>query len=173
MPHAEICYILATLWAHLCLLSPACSCFSWCESHVHVRLSQLISFYDSCPCRKRARTQNQWLLWGESKRYNWTPYEDSPFCSFSSSSLSGLNVKSASASFLLSGFCTLPHACPRPRGQFAGSSGSGTSPARGIPMLVHASPQHSLSNPLVRKESSATVSLWFSLIFSLHWCFCA
>uniref|UniRef100_H2UCJ8 non-specific serine/threonine protein kinase n=1 Tax=Takifugu rubripes TaxID=31033 RepID=H2UCJ8_TAKRU len=30
-----------------------------------------------------------------------------------------------------------------------GSSGSGTSPARGIPMLVHSSPQHSLSNPLV------------------------
>lgn len=36
-----------------------------------------------------------------------------------------------------------------PCGQFAGSSGSGTSPARGIPMLVHSSPQHSLSNPLV------------------------
>uniref|UniRef100_A0A8D3CT12 non-specific serine/threonine protein kinase n=1 Tax=Scophthalmus maximus TaxID=52904 RepID=A0A8D3CT12_SCOMX len=32
---------------------------------------------------------------------------------------------------------------------FAGSSGSGTSPARGIPMLVRSSPQHSLSNPLV------------------------
>lgn len=37
--------------------------------------------------------------------------------------------------------------------QFAGSSGSGTSPARGIPMLVHSSPQHSLSNPLVSKHS--------------------
>lgn len=36
-----------------------------------------------------------------------------------------------------------------PCGQFAGSSGSGTSPARGIPMLVRSSPQHSLSNPLV------------------------
>uniref|UniRef100_A0A671XYH5 non-specific serine/threonine protein kinase n=1 Tax=Sparus aurata TaxID=8175 RepID=A0A671XYH5_SPAAU len=33
--------------------------------------------------------------------------------------------------------------------EFAGSSGSGTSPARGIPMLVRSSPQHSLSNPLV------------------------
>uniref|UniRef100_A0AAQ4Q2V3 non-specific serine/threonine protein kinase n=1 Tax=Gasterosteus aculeatus aculeatus TaxID=481459 RepID=A0AAQ4Q2V3_GASAC len=32
---------------------------------------------------------------------------------------------------------------------FAGSSGSGTSPARGVPMLVRSSPQHSLSNPLV------------------------
>ncbi|XP_030019381.1 serine/threonine-protein kinase tousled-like 2 isoform X1 [Sphaeramia orbicularis] len=31
--------------------------------------------------------------------------------------------------------------------EFAGSSGSGTSPARGIPMLVRSSPQHSLSNP--------------------------
>lgn len=64
-------------------------------------------------------------------------------------------MKSAFPFFLLSGFCTLLHACPRPRGQFAGSSGSGTSPARGIPMLVHSSPQHSLSNPLVRKESFA------------------
>ncbi|XP_034716111.1 serine/threonine-protein kinase tousled-like 2 isoform X1 [Etheostoma cragini] len=32
--------------------------------------------------------------------------------------------------------------------EFAGSSGSGTSPARGIPMLVRSSPQHSLSNLL-------------------------
>ncbi|XP_053196704.1 serine/threonine-protein kinase tousled-like 2 isoform X1 [Scomber japonicus] len=31
--------------------------------------------------------------------------------------------------------------------EFAGSSGSGTSPARGIPVLVRSSPQHSLSNP--------------------------
>uniref|UniRef100_A0A674NC02 non-specific serine/threonine protein kinase n=1 Tax=Takifugu rubripes TaxID=31033 RepID=A0A674NC02_TAKRU len=38
--------------------------------------------------------------------------------------------------------------------EFAGSSGSGTSPARGIPMLVHSSPQHSLSNPLVSDQSS-------------------
>lgn len=32
-----------------------------------------VSFYDSFPCRKRERTQNQWLLWGESKRrkYHW------------------------------------------------------------------------------------------------------
>lgn len=86
------------------------------------------------------------------------------FCTLSSCSLPGLNVKSAS--FLLSGFCTLLHACPWPRGQFAGSSGSGTSPARGIPMLVHSSPQHSLSNPLVRKESSA-YRLFFLLFFFL------
>lgn len=80
-------------------------------------------------------------------------YKEFTFCTLSSCSLPGFNVKSAS--FLLSGFCTPLHACPWPRGQFAGSSGSGTSPARGIPMLVHSSPQHSLSNPLVRKESSA------------------
>lgn len=42
--------------------------------------------------------------------------------------------------------------------QFAGSSGSGTSPARGIPMLVHSSPQHSLSNPLVSDQSSQSGS---------------
>lgn len=41
--------------------------------------------------------------------------------------------------------------------QFAGSSGSGTSPARGIPMLVRSSPQHSLSNPLVRTSLIAIV----------------
>lgn len=80
-------------------------------------------------------------------------YKEFTFCTLSSSLLPGFNLKSAS--FLLSGFCMLLHACPWPRGQFAGSSGSGTSPARGIPMLVHSSPQHSLSNPLVRKESSA------------------
>ncbi|KAM7381601.1 hypothetical protein PAMA_012440 [Pampus argenteus] len=31
--------------------------------------------------------------------------------------------------------------------EFVGSSGSGTSPARGFPVLVRSSPQHSLSNP--------------------------
>uniref|UniRef100_A0AAX7UAS3 non-specific serine/threonine protein kinase n=1 Tax=Astatotilapia calliptera TaxID=8154 RepID=A0AAX7UAS3_ASTCA len=40
--------------------------------------------------------------------------------------------------------------------EFAGSSGSGTSPARSIPMLVRSSPQHSLSNPMV---STAFVSV--------------
>lgn len=92
-------------------------------------------------------------------------YKEFTFCTLSSSSLPGFNVKSAS--FLLSGFCTLLHACPWPRGQFAGSSGSGTSPARGIPMLVHSSPQHSLSNPLVRKESSAYLFFFFiNLLFA-------
>lgn len=38
--------------------------------------------------------------------------------------------------------------------QFAGGSGPGTSPARGIPPVVRSSPQHSLSNPPV------TVSLF-------------
>uniref|UniRef100_A0A8D3BCP1 non-specific serine/threonine protein kinase n=1 Tax=Scophthalmus maximus TaxID=52904 RepID=A0A8D3BCP1_SCOMX len=38
--------------------------------------------------------------------------------------------------------------------EFAGSSGSGTSPARGIPMLVRSSPQHSLSNPLQFQHGS-------------------
>uniref|UniRef100_A0A8D3BCK0 non-specific serine/threonine protein kinase n=1 Tax=Scophthalmus maximus TaxID=52904 RepID=A0A8D3BCK0_SCOMX len=41
--------------------------------------------------------------------------------------------------------------------EFAGSSGSGTSPARGIPMLVRSSPQHSLSNPLVNSSSCSSV----------------
>uniref|UniRef100_A0AAQ5XJI1 non-specific serine/threonine protein kinase n=1 Tax=Amphiprion ocellaris TaxID=80972 RepID=A0AAQ5XJI1_AMPOC len=41
------------------------------------------------------------------------------------------------------------HSCLLPRGQFASSSGSGTSPARGIPLLVRSFPQHSLSNPPV------------------------
>ncbi|TWW81232.1 serine/threonine-protein kinase tousled-like 2 isoform X1 [Takifugu flavidus] len=40
--------------------------------------------------------------------------------------------------------------------EFAGSSGSGTSPARGIPMLVHSSPQHSLSNPLFQLSSPSS-----------------
>uniref|UniRef100_A0A672JHU2 non-specific serine/threonine protein kinase n=1 Tax=Salarias fasciatus TaxID=181472 RepID=A0A672JHU2_SALFA len=39
------------------------------------------------------------------------------------------------------------------RSLFAGSSGSGTSPARGIPLLVRSSPQHSLSNLLVSTSS--------------------
>ncbi|XP_034415039.1 serine/threonine-protein kinase tousled-like 2 isoform X1 [Cyclopterus lumpus] len=40
--------------------------------------------------------------------------------------------------------------------EFAGSSGSGTSPARGIPMLVRSSPQHSLSNPLFQQGSPSS-----------------
>ncbi|XP_018554255.1 LOW QUALITY PROTEIN: serine/threonine-protein kinase tousled-like 2 [Lates calcarifer] len=40
--------------------------------------------------------------------------------------------------------------------EFAGSSGSGTSPARGIPMLVRSSPQHSLSNPLFQHGSPSS-----------------
>ncbi|XP_010744177.1 serine/threonine-protein kinase tousled-like 2 isoform X1 [Larimichthys crocea] len=40
--------------------------------------------------------------------------------------------------------------------EFAGSSGSGTSPARGIPMLVRSYPQHSLSNPLFQHGSPSS-----------------
>ncbi|XP_074519481.1 serine/threonine-protein kinase tousled-like 2 [Halichoeres trimaculatus] len=40
--------------------------------------------------------------------------------------------------------------------EFAGSSGSGTSPARGISMLVRSSPQHSLSNPLFQQCSPSS-----------------
>ncbi|XP_038591981.1 serine/threonine-protein kinase tousled-like 2 isoform X1 [Micropterus salmoides] len=40
--------------------------------------------------------------------------------------------------------------------EFAGSSGSGTSPARGIPILVRSSPQHSLSNPLFQHGSPSS-----------------
>ncbi|CAJ1081005.1 serine/threonine-protein kinase tousled-like 2 isoform X1 [Xyrichtys novacula] len=40
--------------------------------------------------------------------------------------------------------------------EFAGSSGSGTSPARGISMLVRSSPQHSLSNPLFQQGSPSS-----------------
>ncbi|XP_076008001.1 serine/threonine-protein kinase tousled-like 2 [Genypterus blacodes] len=40
--------------------------------------------------------------------------------------------------------------------EFAGSSGSGTSPARGIPALVRCSPQHSLSNPLIQHGSPSS-----------------
>ncbi|XP_060950349.1 serine/threonine-protein kinase tousled-like 2 isoform X1 [Limanda limanda] len=40
--------------------------------------------------------------------------------------------------------------------EFAGSSGSGNSPARGIPMLVRSSPQHSLSNPLFQHGSPSS-----------------
>lgn len=43
--------------------------------------------------------------------------------------------------------------------QFAGGSGPGTSPARGIPPVVRSSPQHSLSNPPV------TVSMLCSMVF--------
>ncbi|KAL3967775.1 glycerol-3-phosphate dehydrogenase [Sarotherodon galilaeus] len=39
---------------------------------------------------------------------------------------------------------------------FAGSSGSGTSPARSIPMLVRSSPQHSLSNPMLQHNSPSS-----------------
>ncbi|XP_030611265.1 serine/threonine-protein kinase tousled-like 2 [Archocentrus centrarchus] len=39
---------------------------------------------------------------------------------------------------------------------FAGSSGSGTSPARSIPMLVRSSPQHSLSNPMLQHSSPSS-----------------
>ncbi|KAI4895045.1 hypothetical protein NFI96_016159 [Prochilodus magdalenae] len=44
--------------------------------------------------------------------------------------------------------------------EFAGGSGPGTSPARGIPPLVRSSPQHSLSNPaaLVQQSSPPSVS---------------
>ncbi|TNN67723.1 Serine/threonine-protein kinase tousled-like 2 [Liparis tanakae] len=40
--------------------------------------------------------------------------------------------------------------------EFAGSSGSGTSPARGVPVLVRSSPQHSLSNPLFQQGSPSS-----------------
>uniref|UniRef100_A0A8C2YX05 Protein kinase domain-containing protein n=1 Tax=Cyclopterus lumpus TaxID=8103 RepID=A0A8C2YX05_CYCLU len=39
---------------------------------------------------------------------------------------------------------------------FSKISGSGTSPARGIPMLVRSSPQHSLSNPLFQQGSPSS-----------------
>ncbi len=44
--------------------------------------------------------------------------------------------------------------------QFAGGSGPGTSPARGIPPVVRSSPQHSLSNPPVMVSMFALRSLW-------------
>ncbi|XP_028332803.1 serine/threonine-protein kinase tousled-like 2 isoform X1 [Gouania willdenowi] len=40
--------------------------------------------------------------------------------------------------------------------EFAGSSGSGTSPARGIPLLVRSSPQHSLSSLLFQQGSPSS-----------------
>nr|XP_057917745.1 serine/threonine-protein kinase tousled-like 2 isoform X2 [Doryrhamphus excisus] len=40
--------------------------------------------------------------------------------------------------------------------EFAGSSGSGTSPARSIPMLVRSSSQHSLSNPSFQQSSPSS-----------------
>uniref|UniRef100_A0AAQ4S3Z8 non-specific serine/threonine protein kinase n=1 Tax=Gasterosteus aculeatus aculeatus TaxID=481459 RepID=A0AAQ4S3Z8_GASAC len=48
--------------------------------------------------------------------------------------------------------------------QFAGGSGPGTSPARGIPPVVRSSPQHSLSNPpvTVRPFALSSVSCFFS-----------
>ncbi|KAM9746433.1 serine/threonine-protein kinase tousled-like 2 isoform 3-T3 [Menidia menidia] len=44
--------------------------------------------------------------------------------------------------------------------EFAGGSGPGTSPARGIPPVVRSSPQHSLSNPpvMVQQGSPSSVS---------------
>uniref|UniRef100_A0A8C6KTJ8 non-specific serine/threonine protein kinase n=1 Tax=Nothobranchius furzeri TaxID=105023 RepID=A0A8C6KTJ8_NOTFU len=49
--------------------------------------------------------------------------------------------------------------------QFAGGSGPGTSPARGIPPVVRSSPQHSLSNPPVTVSTFALRC--FSCLFSL------
>ncbi|XP_030629110.1 serine/threonine-protein kinase tousled-like 2 [Chanos chanos] len=43
--------------------------------------------------------------------------------------------------------------------EFAGGSGPGTSPARGIPPLVRASPQHSLSNPPVPVQQGSPSSI--------------
>lgn len=62
------------------------------------------------------------------------------------------------------------HSSQLPCGQFAGSSGSGTSPARGIPMLVRSSPQHSLSNPLVR-TSLIAIALSPALAVFPDYCF--
>uniref|UniRef100_A0A667ZHE7 non-specific serine/threonine protein kinase n=1 Tax=Myripristis murdjan TaxID=586833 RepID=A0A667ZHE7_9TELE len=45
--------------------------------------------------------------------------------------------------------CLLTEGTPSSAPKFAGGSCPGTSPARGIPMLVRSSPQHSLSNPPV------------------------
>lgn len=45
--------------------------------------------------------------------------------------------------------------------QFAGGSGPGTSPARGIPPVVRSSPQHSLSNPPVMVSMFALWSVSF------------
>ncbi|XP_061911605.1 serine/threonine-protein kinase tousled-like 2 isoform X1 [Entelurus aequoreus] len=42
--------------------------------------------------------------------------------------------------------------------EFAGNSGSGTSPARSIPMLVRSSSQHSLSNPSFQQSSPSSGS---------------
>uniref|UniRef100_A0A8C6KPS4 non-specific serine/threonine protein kinase n=1 Tax=Nothobranchius furzeri TaxID=105023 RepID=A0A8C6KPS4_NOTFU len=49
--------------------------------------------------------------------------------------------------------------------EFAGGSGPGTSPARGIPPVVRSSPQHSLSNPPVTVSTFALRC--FSCLFSL------
>uniref|UniRef100_A0A1A8GGT5 non-specific serine/threonine protein kinase n=1 Tax=Nothobranchius korthausae TaxID=1143690 RepID=A0A1A8GGT5_9TELE len=43
--------------------------------------------------------------------------------------------------------------------EFAGGSGPGTSPARGIPPVVRSSPQHSLSNPPVTVQQGSPSSL--------------
>uniref|UniRef100_A0A3P9IRW5 non-specific serine/threonine protein kinase n=1 Tax=Oryzias latipes TaxID=8090 RepID=A0A3P9IRW5_ORYLA len=43
--------------------------------------------------------------------------------------------------------------------EFAGGSGPGTSPARGIPPVVRSSPQHSLSNPPVAVQQGSPSSL--------------
>uniref|UniRef100_A0A672JHN8 non-specific serine/threonine protein kinase n=1 Tax=Salarias fasciatus TaxID=181472 RepID=A0A672JHN8_SALFA len=66
-------------------------------------------------------------------------------------------LQTKNALVLLSPSC-LPHPRQPPRGQFAGSSGSGTSPARGIPLLVRSSPQHSLSNLLFQHGSPSSTS---------------
>uniref|UniRef100_A0AAQ5YPQ1 non-specific serine/threonine protein kinase n=1 Tax=Amphiprion ocellaris TaxID=80972 RepID=A0AAQ5YPQ1_AMPOC len=50
--------------------------------------------------------------------------------------------------------------------EFAGGSGPGTSPARGIPPVVRSSPQHSLSNPPVTVSMSALWSLLFPALIN-------
>uniref|UniRef100_A0A7N6ATG2 non-specific serine/threonine protein kinase n=1 Tax=Anabas testudineus TaxID=64144 RepID=A0A7N6ATG2_ANATE len=52
--------------------------------------------------------------------------------------------------------------------QFAGGSGPGTSPARGIPPVVRSSPQHSLSNPPVTKNTQLTLFNMFYATCSLR-----
>uniref|UniRef100_A0A671WMW5 non-specific serine/threonine protein kinase n=1 Tax=Sparus aurata TaxID=8175 RepID=A0A671WMW5_SPAAU len=62
----------------------------------------------------------------------------------------GVGVAKVSTFLLFLSF----HVC-----QFAGGSGPGTSPARGIPPVVRSSPQHSLSNPPV---TVSLFALWSS-----------
>lgn len=72
----------------------------------------------------------------------------STFLLTSSFNLLGLSIELLDSSFSSSSFRV---------GQFAGGSGPGTSPARGLPPVVRSSPQHSLSNPPVTVSTFARI----------------